>query len=593
MKRFSFVSAILTILSVFMPDAQAQRDINNIYLFDCTNSMIKARIWEPAKNALFSTIESQSKIPSSSFVIIPFGDRPYPTSDRYEFSSIDYQYNDKLKPDIEATFEKCIKISKSTSITESLAETFRYCDFKKQNNIYILTDGQPNGSDRPEKLINFLKNTCGKLSNTRIFYVMLHPDAVNPIIENAVNDCDSYYGVKCNDGIIPQFLSIAKNVIRTNIEELDKVITIKLDTPTNIPYSVQCTDPLFKVTSTTRSTDKNAITVKITCKENLTSAQLHSALNKLNGPDKDDYTFSFRVMSTDKNYVIVNPEVKVIMADHIQSSLTLCDGNDQLKGENHGWYDKFLWSKASVPGYSEFDLSPIFANNTPQSSITLSCKKDSDYKVLFNGEVVDNYFTITPGEKAIIKIEYNSNAVQGDYFLELNKTSANGIDLVNNTPIQDFEGVVLKGKYSVDWNPLKTILFWIGIILLALLILWLSIVNKIVYPRIKAKKMIITGPAPYSRTKKIKGIYKIVMSTQKKEQNILSRLFIGKIVYIAAPHFTPGIEATAGSGKKVKFRSEGTSDNKWIMVPSAILKPFEKTEVRKATSDNKFTIEIQ
>lgn len=79
-KRLLYIRTILILLMLFFVGAEslnAQRQKNNIFLFDCTGSMQTNGLWNPAKDALDATIATQTNIDGSQFSVIPFGDSPY------------------------------------------------------------------------------------------------------------------------------------------------------------------------------------------------------------------------------------------------------------------------------------------------------------------------------------------------------------------------------------------------------------------------------------------------------------------------------------------------------------------------------------
>ena len=162
---FTIKYRIVTILVMLLcaVGVNAQREKNNIYLFDCTGSMKSNGLWQPAKEALNATIDTQSTIPGSQFTIIPFGDSPY---SYFVFGSTDYK---NKKSDINNAFDKYIEEAKYTRITDVLNSGFSRCDENKENKIYLLTDGMPNGGDTPEKVAKAISDWCSNHRNSRLF----------------------------------------------------------------------------------------------------------------------------------------------------------------------------------------------------------------------------------------------------------------------------------------------------------------------------------------------------------------------------------------------------------------------------------------
>lgn len=583
----------LIIAFATLPSLYGQRERNNVFLFDCTNSMKKQGLWQPALDALDATIATQSKIKDAQFTIIPFGDRDFKS---FSFSSGEYQKNFK---DIRAEFDVAMEQSRNTHISPVLKRAFNNCDPTKDNRIYLLTDGQPNNQDSPEKVAALIASWCGASKNVRLFYVMLNNKAVSPIIEKAIDNCPDAYIVKCSGNIIPQIEDFTNVSIHANINELDEIHDLRFSSPATYKATVVCDDPYFKVELADGSVGNLKARLKISSRKSLSVDSLHTLLSHHIQPG-GEYVFPIKVQISEPGSVIANPEVTVYMTDYIQCKLTIADGErEELKGEKAQWHDSFLWSKASEPGETTFDLKPFFVNARPDSELKMSVKaaegQPSDFTVYFNSKELndDNEFTIKPNQDAIVKIVFNTDAKTGKRYFQLENEDADEIDIINAVPADEFESLSLRSEYEVNWNPLKTIFFWIGVALLAALILWFAALRRIFFPTIKAKKMIMTGPGSYYLSKKIKGVRKIEMNTRKKSQNAFSLLFTGKILQISAPHFAPGITATPGTKKKVRFRSEVKGGEAWDFIPTSTVAPFESTTATHRSSKEKFTIEIQ
>lgn len=129
--------ALLAIYFLFISFSLfAGKETNNIYLFDCTNSMEKSGLWQPAKDALFKTIETQLKVPGTEFIIIPFGNNP---GSPIKFNTSGFTA--KKREEIERVFSQEMQKATLTHISDVLLSGFSLCDPYKENKIYLLTDG--------------------------------------------------------------------------------------------------------------------------------------------------------------------------------------------------------------------------------------------------------------------------------------------------------------------------------------------------------------------------------------------------------------------------------------------------------------------
>ena len=106
----------------------------------------------------------------------------------------------------------------------------------------------------------------------------------------------------------------------------------------------------------------------------------------------------------------------------------------------------------------------------------------------------------------------------------------------------------MRSKYVVNWNPLKTILMWLGILILAALLLWFLLVKRFIYPTIKVNTIVINDP--YFCRVKIKGKRRVVFTNKKMEQSLLNKIFTGEILYKKHDTWTSPLAFEAGTKKK-------------------------------------------
>ena len=569
--------------------ASAQREKNNIYLFDCTYSMKTNHLWDPAKNTLHATIATQKAIPGSQFTVIPFEVKP--------FGPVTFDskgYDARKEAEIDKTLEGIINHHTYTNITEALKEGFRHVDPNKENKIYLLTDGQPDGGDTPEKVAQTIAEWCASHRNCRLFYVALKNGVVNPVIRDAIAACDDAFVVECQDGVIPQIADVYPDDIYTNLEELSRPLEVAFSLPGNHDLEVCCNDTLFDVSVADSRSAGGKIKFMISPKNGLTVASLHRDFQG------EDYEFPVTVRTVDPAYFIANPEVTVHVSDGIPAALTLGGGADALLVvPGVSWYDSFLWSDAAPDINTTMDLTPVFSNQLNNSRLNLRLVVDdgseNDFTARYNGKPVGNgsVITVTPDGPAILEVQFDHDAKTGKRYFDLVPQDFTSLDMINGQPADRYEGTQLIMEYDVTWNPLKTLLFWIGVIILFALLLWFVCLRRMFFPVIKVGKVEFTGPGSYYAAKRIKGARKVVLTSRRKSQNILSRIFTGEIRYVRADHFSPEISIMpAGTKKKVKVRSEGKADDMWDIMPAGIFGAYEKGSLIHRTTRQKFDIEF-
>lgn len=564
----------------------AQREKNFIYLFDCTGSMRTNGLWETAQSALDSNIALRTSIPESHFIVISFGDIPYET---FSFDNTEY-LNKKL--DISKSFNKYIHQAKFTNISSVLKSGFSHANSNKDNEIYLLTDGMPNGGDTPHKVAQTINEWCANHRNTKIFYVALTKGVINPIIKDAIDACPDASIVQCENGIVPVIANISNDVY-TNLYELNNTIEMPFSIPGDFDLSASTSDSLFEFNIVDGKATNGKFKVKVSPKGNLSLDELHKLLQG------NDYEFQATMRCVDSRFVIVNPIIHIHVCDDIPVKLSLARDVDELLAEPVVWHDSFLWSDAAPEKKVIWDLAPMFKNELRNSQLILKFQatdnQSNDFKAWFNEQPIKNgsAISIIPGKPAVLKVQFNHDATTGKRYFTLNPASIISIDFINGQPTNNYKGTSLRTDYNVDWNPLKILLFWLAIAFVVCILLWLLIFKKIVYPTIKMGRVTLTGPNTYYASKKIKGARKVVLTSKNETQNIFSRIFTGEIKFIKADHFSPELSIfPAGRKKKVKIRPNANNVNSWDIYPSSIFTQYDKGSISNRTSNEKSEIEF-
>lgn len=584
-KIWKYVGLLLVLL-LSAQYCYGQREKNTIYLFDCTGSMKSKGLWEPAKAALYATIATQTTVPDSKFCVIPFGDDPY------EYISFDSgKYNEK-KGAIEGALDKYISQAKYTRISNVLKAGFERTDPNKENKIYLLTDGMPNGGDTAQNVAEVITRWCSNHRNCRLFYVALTNGVINPVIRQAIDACDDAFIIQCEGNVIPQITDISSEIY-TNLEELNVAREVSFSMPGKYDIAVESDDPLFDVNVAGNSANDGKILITLTPKSGLDVEQLHQMMQG------DDYSFPIKLQCTDKRYFIANPVVTINVSDQVPSQLTLAGGVDELQADGVKWYDSFLWSDAAKDVRICWDLNPVYRHELHNSSLSLKLQTadgtPEDFQAWYNGQPVKSgsILTIRPGQPAMLEIQFDHDAETGKRYFSLLPTSVSSIDVINDQPTENYTGTSLRTKYSVGWNPLKTFLTWLAIILIAGLLTWIFILRQIFYPTIKMGKITLVGPGTYYASKKIKGARKVILTSKRRSQNLLLRIFTGEVRYVRADCFTSDLSITpVGRKKKVKLRSEAKGNGGWDIYPTSIFSQYDKGSIVNRDTKEKSEIDF-
>lgn len=531
-------------------------------------------IWEPTKNYLKGELGKHTS--GTTIHIIPFQEHVLPAiSFRAE------EYNNRKWNDIEEQIDKYVKKITGTNICDAWSATDRYIDLHKDNYIILLTDGKDtkNGMTAVAKK---LSDWCGKYPNSYAFYVQLTEAAIDKGVEKVINICDNEFMVDASKRI-PVFGGFDKGlIIYANTLNLDKTHRIGFSSSGLYKAKAISKDPYFDVKMVNNKIDKGIVPIKIVARKPI--AQINSQLLQI-------YHFTFDIVSDE--VTIINPSVKVQMTNKPERGLEiLSDGTDMGKAT---WYDKFLFWSAKTPDTLSVDLNAIFNDeaNKDGSAVKLQINdqdKRKDYQLFFRKQLVKDGVIILCSrdkDKSILSIVFNPNAEQGKRYLEIRQVTSQELDNINDHPVKQYL-LQLRSDYEVKWNPLKTILMWLGILILAALVLWFAMIKRIIYPSISIRSIQINDP--YYCRLNVKGKRRVVFTDKAVRQSLLSRIFTGEILYKIHDIWTSPLALEAG-GRRKTLRVMRTKDYVFDPYTSLLKAPGDYT-VEKISDNTKIKITI-
>ena len=563
---------ILLLLLVLLPmTLLAQRERNYIYLLDCTKSMIgfngSPNIWNPTKSYLKGELDKHT--PGTTLHVIPFQGNALPS---INFNAEDF--NAKKWKEIEEKIDGYVQNVTGTNICDAWDATGRYIDLHKDNYIILLTDGKDtkNGMAAVAKK---LSEWCGKYPNTYAFYVQLTEAAIDQEVAKVIDVCDNEFIVDASKGI-PVFGGFDNGlIIYANTLNLDKTHKIGFSSAGRYAAKAVCTDPYFDVKVVNGKIDGGIVSVQIIAKQPI--AQINSAIPQT-------YNFTFDVQSNEVN--IINPTVKVQMTNKSERTLEmLSEETDMGKAT---WYDSFLFWGASDLDTLSIDLNTVFNDEAKKDGSAVEFQifdpdGGKDFQLFYNGQPLNNgKITLRSNDKtiSILSIVFNPTAKEGKRYLAVKATVKKELDNINDQPVEQYQ-LTLRSKYIVNWNPLKTILMWLGILILAALLLWFLLVKHFIYPMIKVSTIVINDP--YFSRVKVKGKRRVVFTNKKMEQSLLSRIFTGEILYKKHDIWTSPLAFEAGAKKKT-LRVMRTTD--YVFDPYTSMLKAPNDYVVENTNDN-------
>lgn len=569
---------ILLLLLVLLPTTLlAQRQRNYIYLLDCTKSMIgyggSPNIWKPTKDYLNSELGKYT--PGTTLHIIPFQGKVLPS---FDFDAVNF--DSKKWQEINGTIDKYVENLTGTNICDAWDATGEFIDLHKDNYIILLTDGKDtkNGMAAVAKK---LSDWCGKYPNTYAFYVQLTEAAIDQNVAKVIDICNNAFVVDASKGI-PVFGSLDNSLIYANTLNLDRTHKIAFSSAGQYAAQAVSTDPYFDVKVVGNKIDRGIVPIQIVPKQSI--AQINAAIPQV-------YEFTFDVQSDSVN--IKNPTVKVQMTNKPERTLdVIYDETDMGKAN---WYDSFLFWGASAPDTLCVDLKAAFNDEAKKDGSVVELQiidpdGSKDFQLFYKDQKVDNgKIILRSNDKtpSILSIVFNPKAKEGRRYLSIKATARQKLDKINDHPIEQYQ-LSLRSKYVVNWNPLKTILMWLGILILAALLLWFLLVKHFIYPSICVKTIQVSDP--YFCKVNVKGKRRVVFTNKKMSQSFLSRIFTGEILCKENEIWTSPLAFEAGV-KKRTLRVMRTKD--YVFDPySTMLKAPNDYVIENTNSSTKIKITI-
>lgn len=512
----------------------AQRERNYIYLLDCTKSMIgygnNPSIWQPTKNYLKKDIDKQPK--GTELHIIPFQGRVLP--------SFDFEAGQQNWNDIEEKLDEHVKKVTNTNICAAWDAIDSHLNNHKDNYVILLTDGHDNVQGM-EAVLNKLRNWCGKYPNTYAFYVLLTEAAIDNRVIDVINLCDNEFVVNATKGI-PIFGSVDKTIIYANTLNLQKKHQIGFSSAGEYTVKAICEDSYFDVSIVDNKIKNGSLQVQIFNKKDIA---------EINGSIPQTYEFTFEVCSKDVD--ITNPVVTVNMTNKPERSLEILSEESDLGKAT--WHDGFLFWGASDPDTLSIDLKALFneeaqKDNSSVEFIIADPDGGKNFQLFYNGQAVkDGKVTLDKKSNANSKLSvvFNPDAKEGTRYLIVKSKNKQQLDKINDEPVEQYN-LSLRSKYVVNWNPLKTILMWLLIFIVAALLIWFLLIRRFIYPTINVKTIQINDP--YFSKVNVKGKRRVVFTNKTMKQSLLNRIFTGEILYKKDEIWTSPLTFEAGAKRK-------------------------------------------
>ena len=530
LKTLIILISLISSLSVF-----AQRERNYIYVLDCTKSMTgyngSPNIWEPTKDYLRKELEKHT--PGTTLHVIPFQGKTLPA---FSFDANNLEWKK-----IEKQLEEHVKNVTNTNICDAWDATDKYIDEHKDNYIILLTDGKDNINGMTA-VAKKLSEWCGKYPNSYAFYVQLTEAAIDKSVAKVINICDNEFVIDASKGI-PVFGGIDNDlIIYANTHKLKKIHNIGFSAVGEYKAKALCNDPYFDIKVIDGKVKGGILKVQIIAKQPI--SQIDAAIS-------ETYNFNFDVCSGEIN--IVNPTIQVQMSNKPERSLELL--SEEVSLGKATWYDRFLFWGESAKDTISVDLKASFNEEAVKDAAAVQLQitneeGNRDFQLLYNNQPIEDNKIILRSEDvtpSILSIIFDTNAQEGKRYFVVKPVAKDSLDNINDQPVEQYQ-LSLRSEYEVNWNPLKIIVMWLCIIIVAALLLWFLILKHLIYPTIGVKSIQITDP--YFSKINVKGKRRVVFTNKSVKQSLLSRIFTGEILYRKNEIWTSPLAFEAGAKKR-------------------------------------------
>lgn len=528
-------------------------------------------IWQPTKDYLKKELEKHT--PGTMVHVVPFQGE---VLDGFSFSAEDLDWKD-----MEKTFDKHVQNVTSTNICDAWDVTDKYIDTHKDNYIILLTDGHDNvhGMD---VLAKKLKDWCGKYPNTYAFYVQLTEAAIDNRVVKAIDLCDNTFVIDATDGI-PVFGAFDNDlVIYANTLNLNKEHRLSFSSDGEYASKAICNDPYFDVKVVYGKINNGIVPLQILARR---------PIPEINAAIPETYQFTFDVHSEEVD--IINPTVRVVMTNKPERALEIISEEQPLGKAT--WYDRYGFKEEKTPDTLCVDLKAVFNYEAKKDNAAVQMEiadVDSikDAVFFFNGKQVnDGKFIMTANsdEKAILSVVFNKDAKEGKRYFNIKPCAKDNLDNINDQPVEQYN-VTLRAIYDVCWNPLKTLLMWLLILLVGLILLWLLVLKPMLVSRFKVGSIMITDP--YYSNRRINGASRLVCTAKPSKDNFFRSFFKGKTIYEVNPIWTNDLVMIPGLKGGVKM---APSSGKYTIDPFAsTLTKGEEYKIVNSETSEKTTVTI-
>ena len=244
--------------------------------------------------------------------------------------------------------------------------------------------------------------------------------------------------------------------------------------------------------------------------------------------------------------------------------LSSCKKDESVTFGTVEYYPSFLWvDSKTMPVTKTFDFA--FSQDAKDyGSFAEFQFVDNDGKAISTDimqvkvdgkECPNNRFRISSDVASKeLTFEFSPNAQDGKHQGYLRLVS-HQLDRLDSQPLkagQKVDAFQWTLNYDKRMNPLAKVLMWIGIAILAMLVIWFIIFRPIFYPRFGSIQKTFIAPGMAPLIVRFKGARMVVVAASPpKKQSGWNRFWTGKILYKTHPAFDAPVVFKPSRGRRV------------------------------------------
>ncbi len=559
--------------------AYAQKETQYIYLFDCTTSM-KGYNGAPdiigdAKKCLKEDIEQ--KTDHCDILFIPFqGNQPLQT--------LAFRRNQFKWDEVEARIDEVIDNPTNTDIVSAWDRAVKAFNPYAQNVLYLYTDGIDNVHGAAAVADMIRKWCVSAPDNVQAVYYMLTKASQNPEIEAAIKECTH---IRVAKGLNDNPVVTTPGIVWRFDTGMDTV-RAELDFTYRHSFAAKAVEssPYYDISVVGGKVEQGVAHLMAVKRVS------DSELEKL--PERLDFEITI-VPASESHIDIINPTFPAEVTNRPVPAMQMLDNDNSRDLGDADYHPAFLFWSESEPAEVVCDLKARFnrhalAKHGSVTYLVTSDKGNDDFEVFYNGQPCRNRsFSVSADDKeSVLRLVFHDDANTDKRHFFVQPKGASNMELVNGLPVNEYR-MTLAADYDVNWHPMAHVFLWLGIILLAVSVLWFAVLRRVFFPQFRRVRQ-IKVTEPIFAVKKLKGVRKVIMTDRapKKRQSALLRLFTGKVENFVNPAFFTTQIVAEPDGKTVRLRTAHTI----LCMPLNKLAAGQETELEDTESNKKLKIQI-